>query len=148
MSLLQSTTDIFGEIHSSWNLTDIAWPNVRYDPQDNGGLPYIQVNIVETTGSLIGMSGNDSSNAVRSEGDLVGSLFLPADLNPQELPSPLTGKDGVEIASAFKQMLSNKVFNSTILFTGRVVDAGLSDDRAWYRYNIIIPYQSSVLEDK
>ena len=135
MSVLQTENDIDPTV-LTWSLTDLEYPNVKYDQH---GVPYIRLNITEGRAYTPCIAGEDAKHE-RSNGDIVGSLFMPVGM------ATYGSKRGTQIAEDFKNLLSQQRFGNTITFAGRVVDAGLSNDEAWYRYNIIVRYQTNIIK--
>ena len=136
MSLFQTESDIFPIVAQEWDKTPVVYPNMIVD----NDCPYIDFEIAMMDASQVATKTSDD-RPCRSLGDLIGSLYLQAG------QTMIDGQRGSEIAEEFNKMLSAKRFGKTRTFVGRVVDAGYSDDKSLYRYNIIIPYQTDTAEN-
>lgn len=132
--MVQTETDLFPVISAGFTSIKVVFPNVSYDPVAD--VPYLELTVVVADGEQPCIK-TTSKRAERDYGDVIGSLFMPSN------KTEYSGKRGSEWAEDFKNLLSQRTIGQTILFTGKIVDAGLSDDKSRYRYNIIIPYQTN-----
>ena len=133
MGAFNSTeTSVFGYIATNWTLCNIEWPNV---PRSFEGGMYVSVKIAQSAGVQF-CFGRDTKN-VRDIGEIVGELMVPAGYSPVS-----GGKTGSEIAEEFRDLLEQKTVGLTHLGTGRIIDAGLTEDKVHYRSIVLIPYDT------